>query len=168
MSSLFQDATTSVVAIDISTTHLSDHLKWSLVQQKVGNYVRVVITHNVIWANQKTKTFLYRWLCSHAMFDVMCLPAFVGASRIISRVLSICLNSDLVTVRVPTDEGCRCYPWTDNGCYGVVKVTTLLYQVIAIAGGQHYQGIVSKCYELMNGQFYNCQSWSFITVHGNF
>ena len=42
----------------------------------------------VIWANQKTKSFLYRCLCALAMFDVTCFPAFVGASDIILSVLA--------------------------------------------------------------------------------
>jgi len=42
-----------------------------------------VITHNDISANQKTESFVYRWLCALAMFDVTCFTAFVGASDII-------------------------------------------------------------------------------------
>jgi len=45
--------------------------------------------HNVIWANKKTESFVYFWLCAHTVFDVTCYPAFVGASKVISSVLSI-------------------------------------------------------------------------------
>jgi len=38
---------------------------------------RNVITHNVNWANQKTESFVYRWLIAHALCDVTCFPAFV-------------------------------------------------------------------------------------------
>jgi len=47
-----------------------------------------VITHNVIWA-KKTKYFVYRWLCPYVMLDVMCFPAFVRASNIISSIILI-------------------------------------------------------------------------------
>ena len=40
---------------------------------KGGNFSNV-ITHNVIWANQKSEYFMYRWLHAHAMFNVMCFP----------------------------------------------------------------------------------------------
>jgi len=33
--------------------------------------LRYIITHNVFWANQKTDSFAYHWLCTHAMFDIM-------------------------------------------------------------------------------------------------
>jgi len=45
---------------------------------------------NLIWANPKTQSFVYRWLHAHAMFDVMCFPAFVGALDVMSCVLLIC------------------------------------------------------------------------------
>ena len=32
----------------------------------------------------------FNWLCTHAMFDVTCFCAFVGASDVISSVVSIC------------------------------------------------------------------------------
>jgi len=48
-----------------------------------------MITHNVIWANQKTEFFVYRWLRALAMFGVTSFAAFVGASDVISSVLSI-------------------------------------------------------------------------------
>ena len=44
-----------------------------------GWNLRYVIMYNVIWANQKTKSFVYRWLHAHAMF----VPTFVGASDVI-------------------------------------------------------------------------------------
>jgi len=53
-----------------------------------GGKLRNVITH-VIWANQKTESFVYRWLRTQAMFDVTCFPAFVGASDVILSILSI-------------------------------------------------------------------------------
>jgi len=68
--------------IDTSISRLLDHLKWCLVQQKAGN----VKKHN-IWANQKTKSCLYRWQCAHTMFDVSCFSAFVRASDFISSIL---------------------------------------------------------------------------------
>jgi len=48
-----------------------------------------VITYNVIWANQKTESYVYCWLRALAMFDVMRFPTFVRASDVISSVLSI-------------------------------------------------------------------------------
>jgi len=48
-----------------------------------------VITHNVVWANQKTESFMYHWLCTLAMFDVNVLSAFVRASDVILRIQSI-------------------------------------------------------------------------------
>jgi len=45
-----------------------------------GGKLRNVKTHNVIWANQKTDSFVYRWLRAHARFDVTCFPAFVGGA----------------------------------------------------------------------------------------
>ena len=35
---------------------------------KVGNSHN--ITTHIIWANQKTEVFVYRWLCAHTLFDV--------------------------------------------------------------------------------------------------
>jgi len=40
---------------------------------------------NVTWANQKSESFLYRWLRESAMFDVRCSPAFFGAYDVIRR-----------------------------------------------------------------------------------
>ena len=48
-----------------------------------GGKLRNVITHNVVWANQKTEYFVYRWQHAHATFDLTCFPAFVGASDVI-------------------------------------------------------------------------------------
>jgi len=48
---------------------LSDNLKWCWVQQKVGIYEtsqRNITAHNVILANQKTESFLFRWLCTQS------------------------------------------------------------------------------------------------------
>jgi len=59
-----------------------------------GGNLRIVLTNNVVWANQKTESFVFRWLPTLAMFDVTCFPAFVGASDIISSLMSIhLLNS---------------------------------------------------------------------------
>ena len=48
-----------------------------------------VITINVIWVSLKTESFVYRWLHAHAPLDITCFSTFVGASNIISCVLSI-------------------------------------------------------------------------------
>jgi len=40
-----------------------------------------IITHTIIWTNQKTDCFVYRWVRAHTMFDLTCFPAFVGASK---------------------------------------------------------------------------------------
>jgi len=53
---------------------------WS---EKSGNSHNV-ITHNVILADKKNESFMYGWLHTHAIFDVICLPAFVRASDVIS------------------------------------------------------------------------------------
>ena len=45
--------------------------------------------HNVICANQKTETLVYRWLCAHAMFNVMLFTALAGALNVIASVVSI-------------------------------------------------------------------------------
>jgi len=47
-------------------------------QTKCGK-LRNVLKQNVIWANQKTESFVFRWLHAHAMFDVTCFSAFVEA-----------------------------------------------------------------------------------------
>ena len=58
-------------------------------REKKGRKLRNVITHNVIWTNQKTESSVYRWKRAHALFDVTFFPAFVGASEVISSVPSI-------------------------------------------------------------------------------
>jgi len=45
--------------------------------------------YSIIWANQKTESFVYRWLCTYAMFDVTRFSAFVGITDVISSILSI-------------------------------------------------------------------------------
>ena len=70
---------------------MSDHLEWRLVVTK-GRTLHNPMTHNVIWANQKIKSFVYHWLCAHAMLDIMGFLAFVWAFIIISGVLSIYVN----------------------------------------------------------------------------
>ena len=54
--------------------------------------LRNVISHNIVPADQKSESFVYRWLRAITMFDVTCFPgsAFVGASDVVSRVLLIC------------------------------------------------------------------------------
>ena len=56
-----------------------------------GGKLYKVIMHRVIWANQKTESFVYCWLHAHAAFDITCVPAFVGGWDVISSVLTICL-----------------------------------------------------------------------------
>jgi len=58
-----------------------------------GGKLHIIMAHNVIWANQKTDSFVYRRLGAHKMFDITCFPAFFGASNVISSVLLI--DSDL-------------------------------------------------------------------------
>ena len=52
--------------------------------------IRYIMTNNVIWANPKTKKFVYHWLHAHAMFDVTRFSAFVRALNLISSILLIC------------------------------------------------------------------------------
>jgi len=54
-----------------------------------GGKLRNIIMHNVIWANQKTEFYVYRWLGALAIFDVVCFPAFLGALDVISIVTSV-------------------------------------------------------------------------------
>ena len=61
----------------------SEILKPCLVQQKAENYFIV------IWANKYTESIVYLWVCAHAIFDVTCIPTFVGAEDTISSALSI-------------------------------------------------------------------------------
>jgi len=56
-----------------------------------GGILSNVITYNVVWANQKNKSFTYCLLRSHAMFDLTCFPVFVGISDVISSILLISL-----------------------------------------------------------------------------
>jgi len=49
-----------------------------------GGNLPYLITY-VIWANQKTEYFVYRWL---RPLDITCYPAFIGASDVISILLS--------------------------------------------------------------------------------
>ena len=46
-------------------------------RQKCGN-LRYAVTYIVIWANQKTESFEYHWLCALAMFDVMNFPVILS------------------------------------------------------------------------------------------
>ena len=52
-----------IETIDISKTHLSDHLKLCLARQKSGT-LRNIITHNNIMANQKIESFLAMRTCN--------------------------------------------------------------------------------------------------------
>jgi len=54
-----------------------------------GEKLLNVVMHNVIKANQKTESCFCHWLHAHAVVDVTCFPAFVGASDVISSVLLI-------------------------------------------------------------------------------
>jgi len=36
------------------------------------------LAYNIIWANQKTKSFDYHWLCALAMFNVTSFPAILS------------------------------------------------------------------------------------------
>jgi len=49
---------------------------------QVGN-LRYAIKYNVIWANHKSKSFVYRWLRTLAMFDVTRFSAFVVINQLI-------------------------------------------------------------------------------------
>ena len=60
----------------------------TVVSTKGGN-LHNIIMYNIIWANQKTESFVYHWLCGHAMFDVTCFPAFVVATDVILSIMSI-------------------------------------------------------------------------------
>ena len=64
----------------------------------------IVLTHNVIWANQKTDLFMCCLQRALATFDAMCFPPIVGASDVISSVLNIhkylnswCVNLSFIT-----------------------------------------------------------------------
>jgi len=47
---------------------------------------KITLRHN---ANKRTETFVFCWLRSHVMFDVMCSPEFVGVSDVNSSALLI-------------------------------------------------------------------------------
>ena len=47
-----------------------------------GGKLHNVIAHNIIGANQKTESFVYRWLGAHTMFDVIFFPTFVREQSI--------------------------------------------------------------------------------------
>ena len=49
------------------------------------------LRHNVQCHLGQSESFVYYLLCALAMFDVSRFPNFVGASDVISSVLSICL-----------------------------------------------------------------------------
>jgi len=71
----------------IYTRHcLLDHVKTTLCMAKSRD-LRYVLTYNVIWANQNTDSFVYRWLRALAMIEVTRFPAFVGVSDVISAVM---------------------------------------------------------------------------------
>jgi len=61
--------------------------------QTQGGNLHNVITDNVIWANQRTELFVYRWLRALAMSEVTHFPAFVGVSDIMTSALSMRLLS---------------------------------------------------------------------------
>jgi len=44
-----------------------------------GGKLCIVITHKIVWANQKTESLVYGWLRTLAMFDITCFPAHVRA-----------------------------------------------------------------------------------------
>ena len=77
-----------VPTIVVLTTRMSNHMKGHLVASK-GRKLRNVITNNVIRIKQKTESFVHRWQRAHVSFQVTRFPAFVGASDVISSVLSI-------------------------------------------------------------------------------
>jgi len=62
-----------------------NHFCCSIKYVKLCNF----ITHKVVCANQKTESFVYRWLHALAMFDVIYFPSIFGALDIISSILSI-------------------------------------------------------------------------------
>jgi len=45
--------------------------------QKCGNLCYAIM-YNVNWANQKTETFEYYWVCALAMFDVISFPSILS------------------------------------------------------------------------------------------
>ena len=61
----------------------TERLKWRPMVPTKGKKLRNVKTHNVVWANQKTESRVYRWLCALAMFELACYSA-IGAFNAIS------------------------------------------------------------------------------------
>ena len=61
---------------------------WNAVGQTKVIKLNYVITY-IIWANQKTGSFVYRGLHTLLMFEVTCFLAFVGALDVISSILAI-------------------------------------------------------------------------------
>jgi len=57
----------------------SDHMKWRLVRQKVGNLGNINTQNLIIWVDQTTEPFVYYWQCANATFKVTCFPAFVAS-----------------------------------------------------------------------------------------
>ena len=74
-------------SIHISTTSLSDHLKWHLACQKAGIDIR---RHIVIWAKIRTRNL--SCIAGYALWPIWyyIFPTFVGASDVISIILLIC------------------------------------------------------------------------------
>ena len=70
----------------ISQTHQLSEMTFGLTK---GGTSRNILTHNIIWANQKTKSFVHLCLCTHAKFDVTAFFAFVGPSNVVSSILLI-------------------------------------------------------------------------------
>jgi len=60
-----------------------------------GKILYNVISHILIWANQKTESFVFSFT-HFAMFDITCFPGFVGASNFILSVLSchVCVSRE--------------------------------------------------------------------------
>jgi len=55
---------------------------------KCGKLINIV-KYNIIGTNQNTKSFVFLCLRAHAMFDITCFSAFIGASEVNSSGLSI-------------------------------------------------------------------------------
>jgi len=56
--------------MNVSTTSLLEHLKWRLVWQNAR--INVTLMHIIIWANQKTKSFMYCWQSTQKSCNVWC------------------------------------------------------------------------------------------------
>jgi len=73
------------LSINVSTTYLSDHLKWCFVLQNGENIGR----HNACHLGQLEDHIFFCWLAhTYTMFDV--LSCFFGASVVNSSALLIC------------------------------------------------------------------------------